>query len=673
MSETSNIRSTDSEIDLYDILFTIWRGKFFISIIVILSFLSSFYYCTKIAVEKFESIAIFGFENSKSNSFSLGEISSIIGFGSSKVDSNNNNLLTEINGKDFIKSVVIELTLQNDPEFYSPSANKFSWSVTGLKYYLKAILNIDETRNYSDSEILDIATKKLKSNNLNISKISSGGYQVAVTTSDPAKSALIANTVTELFLERRLNNKNRKADKTLAYISLKLGEARVVMENAISDVERFTIENNILSGQEFFSQSKRLREFRLSIKEIENQILNLADQKKYFQTATPTNLNLKENLNDLYGMAPRLKPRSLGFNKNAPRDLSLELKSVNKNLEIEISRIKKQLAFTVSGFNKLETEAKKTGSNVRKLDMLKREVAIRTAAYDALLAQFETQSITDGYQEALGEIYQTATPPVLRKSPDRKFILMLSIVVGLLVGCALVILNSIISGRIWSLNKISAYFQNEGVVSVSNKFDKLKSSKLIFNSKKPELYEFTALQGLCIKIKEFQSTNKIKHLSLACATFGNSSAITTALSFAKLLSNTSAEVVLLDVTSNQSKNKKSFEKLTDQLSSSEMEIMRLDNNVSYHPFFFNRAKSPSKEIYKNLDDKKANLLKEHTVLITIVDYLESDTLSRYSIFSSDLYVLIGKGGSFTEKQTMQLKTSLDKKINDCLSFIFIKN
>ena len=65
-----------------------------------------------------------------------------------------------------------------------------------------------------------------------------------------------------------------------------------------------------------------------------------------------------------------------------------------------------------------------------------------------------------------------------------------------------------------------------------------------------------------------------------------------------------------------------------------------------------------------LNDKKANLIKNHNVLITIVDYLESDTLSGQSIFSSDLYVLIGKAGSFTEKQTIRLKKSLDKKLND---------
>ena len=674
MSETSNIRSDDNEIDLNDIIFTIWRGKFFISIVVILSFLYGFYYSTRIAVEKFESIAIFGFENSKSTNFSLGEFAPLIGFGGRNIDSNNNNLLTEINAKDFLKSVILELNLQSDPEFYSPSSNKFSWSASGVKNSLKDILNINESRDYSKTEILDIATKNLRTNNLNISKIGTGGYQISVTTGDPVKSARIANTITELFLERRLNNKNKKADQTLSYISEKLGEARVVMEKAISNVERFTIENSILSGQEFFNQSKRLREFRLSIKEKEEQIKILKDQKKYFKTVTSEDFDVEKNLNSLYGIAPRLKPRSLGgYSKNSPRDLTTELKGVNKNLDIEIKRIKEQLSFTVSGFKKLELEAKKTGSNVRKLDMLKREVAIRTAAYDALIAQFETQSITDGYQEALGEIYQTATPSVVRKSPNRKFILMLSIVVGLLTGCSLMIFNSKLSGRIWSQNKISTLFWNVGVVLVSIKFDKLKSSKLIFDSEKPELDELTALQGLCIKIQEFQSARKVKNLALTCATFKNTSPVPTALSLAKLLSNTGLEVILLDLTSNKSKNKKFLAKLTNQIASSEMETIQLDDNISYQPFYFNRTRSSLKDIYKSLNDKKVNLLKNHNVLITIVDYLESDTLSGQSIFSSDLYVLIGKAGSFTEKQTIRLKKSLDKKLNDCLSFIFIKN
>jgi hypothetical protein len=498
---------------------------------------------------------------------------------------------------------------------------------------------------------------------------------VKVITTDPKKSAKIANSVTQSFLELRLKNKNKKADQTLDYISLKLGEARVVMETSITDVELYTIENNILSAQEFFAQSKRLREFRLSIKAKEIEIAQLEDQKNYFETPSISDENLKTNLDFSYGMAPRLRPRSMTFNTNKTRDLDQELLELKQNLIAEIERLEKKLAFTIIGFEKLEIEAKKTASNVRKLDTLKREVAVRTAAYDALLAQFETQTITDGYQEALGEIYQTATPAIVRSSPNKKFILSLSIVIGLVFGIALSILNSLASGRIWHVSRIKHFFKDGSSISVSKKFDNLKLLKILFNPKKqgmPELHELIALQGFCVKIHDFQSVDKNKAIVLTCAAIGKKSPIIVALSIAKLLANVNSKVALLDLTSSREASSNFIKKLSKNNHTILSEGFQLDEGIFYKKFEFNRALSSPKDLFDKLHEEKSNLLESHNTLITIVDYLESDTLSMNSLFSSDLFILIGKSGSFTVKQITSIKTSLGDRINKCLSFVFVK-
>ena len=111
---------------------------------------------------------------------------------------------------------------------------------------------------------------------MEISPVSTGGFEVIAHSINPNDAALIANTVVNSFLELRLKEKISKSERSLDYLASKLADARTKMETAKGAAELFALEKNVLSNQEFATQTRRLKEFRITIDKLSFCHLNTA-------------------------------------------------------------------------------------------------------------------------------------------------------------------------------------------------------------------------------------------------------------------------------------------------------------------------------------------------------------------------------------------------------------
>merc|ERR1712113_774668 len=104
------------------------------------------------------------------------------------------------------------------------------FSLQNLKDKIKTMLNYkkveyDNSFSFKIETILTILKKNLKINALN-----TGGYEIIVSSKNPEDASLIANTIVTEFLDLKLKTKISKAEKSLDYLSDKLGEAKLSMD-----------------------------------------------------------------------------------------------------------------------------------------------------------------------------------------------------------------------------------------------------------------------------------------------------------------------------------------------------------------------------------------------------------------------------------------------------------
>ena len=117
---------------------------------------------------------------------------------------------------------------------------------------------------------------------------------------------MLANTVVNNFLELRLNAKISKSEKSLEYLSEKLSEAKTKMDKAKNNAEVFALEQNILSNQEFATQSRRLKEFRSSIEKLNKNYNELNNYLKLIQSKQIKPNKYEITIKKLIDLAPEL-------------------------------------------------------------------------------------------------------------------------------------------------------------------------------------------------------------------------------------------------------------------------------------------------------------------------------------------------------------------------------
>jgi hypothetical protein len=95
-------------------------------------------------------------------------------------------------------------------------------------------------------------------------------------------------------------------------------------------------------------------------------------------------------------------------------------------------------------------EAELYATSTDELATLQREATVAEATYSVLIEQVKAQSLITGYQGEVALFYQSATPPELAASPNKKLIAALGLVLGLMIGAMFAIISSMRGGKLYT-------------------------------------------------------------------------------------------------------------------------------------------------------------------------------------------------------------------------------
>ena len=673
MEETKKISndSTHSDIEFSTLLKTIWREKYVAIFLVFLSAYLGLVYIEKFSKETYSARAVFGFNQTSQKNSVMQQLSNFSGvLGAPTV---NHDILSQIYGGEFLRKIVRNLKLTQNQQF--KMSQKVSKGVAAkVKGLLKVALALETKplRNFSEPEKVELVVKSLRKNHLTITKLKTGGYEIVVTMANPETAALIANTIATEYLKLRLKTKILKSDKALAYLSEKLSIAKNEMENSNQEAAVFALERNILSSQEFVVQSNRLKEFRVTITKLKNTLKNLTDHEVYFISSDVLNRPLAElqrKIQILFDTAPRIWSMKRLGNLSSMAGVKKEVIHLKVNLPKEINRIAESLRVTLNGFKNLEKKAKETSLDAREYKSVEKNALIRSGRYDVLLKQFEAQSVLEGYQDALGEIYESALPPLYPSKPNRTWIMQISLVFGLFFGIAGALIKSSLSFKVWSKNEFDKVLGLKTSINVSKSLLNIHKiiSVITLNRFSPEQKrDALMLQGFISGLEK----EKNGHLPLivACAaTQDKNSSQGLAVLLAKLFTMQKKKVLLIDFSSNSKLILKTSASLPAGASSEETNLISLNQDIAY-------AKSTSLENegleYISTKNFKAEF-NEFDVFIKIISKIEQEPQNIKETIDSDFFFLTSQAGQVTSKDLERVQHAIGKQISKCVSGVFV--
>ena len=553
----------DSEIGLGELFAILWSYKFLIMLFTGLSILLSGHHVLT-TEKKFTAQAIFQIEQNNSSKFNYSEdfsaLASLAGFATGSSNSNLDVLLERLTGREFIIKMKDNLLLEHDPFFnsYNPDYKDPYW-----KALIKQIIGWQKT----DFEKKAIIERNILDNyrsNVKFEKSQSGSVSILVTHVNFQKSSKYANDLLEEI--RRLVEEEAKNAQNLrlSYLSETLADALQEMEQAQVNLKDYTLKNSAMAKENFISDSLELDQIRMEKRKVV-EIANLLSIIENLIKSGNLDSSSYETLRTIHPLVDDIEfRRILGMSETISAWAWPDIESivaVSTTLQDRINRLDVDI-------KNIEENAKIYAKSAESLEKLQRDAKIAEATYTVLIEQVKSQSLAAGFQPETFKVFEYAVPPLSPSSPNRKLILA----IGSLLGIVLGVVISFISG----LSR-NVFYTRATLLAKANASLTLKSKPIKRLSRKT----FAEIISLLPKRRLVELNKALikladKKIIYVINTGGQPSSSNTARLLALNSARSGKNILLCDTTGYSEKEIRS--KSTQ--SSSDLPTISVDNNVS---------------------------------------------------------------------------------------------
>lgn len=353
-----------------------------------------------------------------------------------------------------LEKVVDRLNLQNDPEFNGRAGG---FSPRALISELRSIFSRDE------GGVGDVR-RALAIRNLGESlDVERGGrtfvVSVGVTTHDPQKSALIANTLTDTFLQTYGDIQSGSAGRASDELTSRLAELQASVEAAERKVEAYKSENDIIdAGGRLISDDEmvklndqlsvaRARTIELNARAASARNLDLnavVGGELPEQIASPVMGELRTQYavakQEVERLSVRLGPRhperlaAEAQLAGAQQSMTAELRRITASIQVELKRAVQLEQDLASRLAQIKARQSGVSEDLVTLRELEREAAAKRAVYESFLLRARETGEQRGMNTANMSVISVAQPPLEALGPSRAMIVLASTVLGFLAG-----------------------------------------------------------------------------------------------------------------------------------------------------------------------------------------------------------------------------------------------
>lgn len=433
---TATLREDSDEIDLGQLLRTIWRGKFWILLTTLVAMLIGGYYAFVIAVPTYTTTAAVALESRQEQ---VVDIESVM-TGLSGDQATINTEVEVIRSRELMQKLVAQLNLVEDPEFNPSLAPEPKYSLSKGIAWLRAQVQgpLPAPRPVSDQMLLDeVINNVLKA--ISVSNVrQSYVFQITAVTEDPEKSARIANTLAELYIRDQLDVKFAATEKATEFLTERVSQLQGELEAAESAAKAFNAGTDLVSPEALVGLNRQIKELRDRLGEARASEAQAQTRVTALEEAAATG--------DLPRMAELADDRTLDriatlLRNNPGTDRATfteRYEQIVARARLEADRAAAQIAALQSTIAQQEAQIDRQSADLVKLQQLEREAEASRLIYEYFLNRLKETSVQQGIQQADSRLLSRAVVPLSPSAPRKSMILALSLVLGAFLGAALI-------------------------------------------------------------------------------------------------------------------------------------------------------------------------------------------------------------------------------------------
>ena len=446
---TQNITTDNDEIDLAELFHALWAHKISIGFCTVFAIFCAGYYALTTDKE-YTAKAVFEIQqgdngrgfNLPGDLGALASLAGVRGGGASETDA----LLERVKSKEYILETNDALNFDADPYFYDYAPNQTDplWKAT-----IKNLIGWQSDERTADAIIENKIVETFKEV-VSVSTTDAGAISLSVTHENPERAAFYANELMEFTRDLVLDEQEESTDLRLNYLSETLADALQEMERTQERLKLYALENSTVADQNFVAGSLQLDRLRSEQQDALEFTTTLTRLKEIVKLGVPDQ-NTYLILRDTNPMIDDVRfRRIMGMSETISAWSWPELETiqaVSATLADRVQRLNIEIA-------EIEVDARQYASSAEEFAQLTREAKIAEATYTVLIEQVKSQSLAAGFKPDAFKVYEYATPPLTPSAPKRSLILALGAVLGVFVGSALALMNSMRRGVYYSRGSI---------------------------------------------------------------------------------------------------------------------------------------------------------------------------------------------------------------------------
>ncbi len=435
----------EDEINIGELLGTLWRGKWVIALCTTLTVVLGGYYAFFVAGIKFASEAEIVMEVRGQNVVDLESVLSGVGTDESAI----NTEIAILSSRTMIGRLVEDLDLIEDPEFNlrltEPSPYSPREIVYGLVDNIRAMLGIqnDNPRLVTEQRVFLETIEAVRETLRVTNDLDSYIFRVSVTTEDPYKSALIANHLSQIYLDEQIATKFAATEYAVNWLSQRVTELEQELkqkEEAVLELNSATELMPEASLEALKAREKDQRSRIADLEEVRDAALERAEQLSGLMASGVFN-----------AVAALAEDATLeGLRTDAAAGDEEARAAFRERVAILVEQARDaaaQAGLQVSGlqsdYQQLVAVIDAEDDKRQELIQRGRDAEATRVLYETFLARLKETSIQIGLQQADSRMLAEATPGE-QVEPRRSVILAVAGLLGIMIGMVFVFLRQYI-------------------------------------------------------------------------------------------------------------------------------------------------------------------------------------------------------------------------------------
>ncbi len=253
----------DDDLDLGRLLHTLWRGLPWIIACIAVFTIAAGYYAYRVAVPQYTATAVVTLDSRQEQVLDLTSVMTGLAGDQATI----NTELEVMRSRGLVEKLVDRMDLIEDPEF-NADLRPPSISLKSIARSILILIRLAEAPSEADPEfirdrVVDSVRNAIRVSNSRQSYV----FMLTVVTGNARKSAAIANTLGELYIQEQLEVKFKATQEATLWLTERVTQLQIDLETAEAAVKEFNAGTALVNPQALAGLNRQVKDLRARLEE----------------------------------------------------------------------------------------------------------------------------------------------------------------------------------------------------------------------------------------------------------------------------------------------------------------------------------------------------------------------------------------------------------------------